>query len=261
MELLYWGHGRKEKIGTYIREHKHDFCQFEIIFCGTRSCQSENKLFKLHRGEIIFIPANVSHRFVDTSSDLEYFSFKFRVENPEKMPKKTFKLPHDFFVDWIFDDFRRLAQDDTYSRSPLHLRLITYLVNALYEHILQEKYSSNEPLLLSTMRKEVYRRGAEANMSEVAEDMNMSIPQLRREFKRIMKKYPPDAAHWETPSDFLKSELTKIASNHLLESNISIGEIAEMLWFTNIYTFSRYFKTNTGYSPSEYRKKFRKIDE
>ena len=75
MELLYWGHGKKEKIGTFSRVHKHDFCQFEIIFCGTRNCQSENKIFKLHRGEIIFIPANVSHRFVDTSSDLEYFSF------------------------------------------------------------------------------------------------------------------------------------------------------------------------------------------
>ena len=75
-----------------------------------------------------------------------------------------------------------------------------------------------------------------------------------------MKKQPPDTGYWENPSDFMKNELTKIAANHLLESNISIGEIAEMLWFTNIYTFSRYFKNNTGYSPSEYRKKFRKID-
>lgn len=258
MELLYWGHGKKEKIGTFSRVHKHDFCQFEIIFCGTRNCQSENKIFKLHRGEIIFIPANVSHRFVDTSSDLEYFSFKFRVENPEKLPQTTSKLPHDFLVDWIFDDFRRLAQDDTYSRSPLHLRLITHLLNALYEHI-SEKYSSNEPPLLVTMRKEVYRHGAKADMGAVAEDMNMSITQVRREFKRIMKKQPPDAGYWKKPSDFIKNELTKIAANHLLESNISIGEIAEMLWFTNIYTFSRYFKTNTGYSPSEYRKKFRKI--
>ncbi|MBR2358520.1 MAG: helix-turn-helix domain-containing protein [Lentisphaeria bacterium] len=256
IELLYWGHGQNDKIGKYVHKHKHDFCQLEIILCGSRKCQSDSKLFKLHQGEAVFIPMNVWHKFVDTSPDLEYFSFKFRVDDVDKMPRQIFKLPHDFLIDWILDDFRRLANNDMYNRSPLHLRLITHLLDTLYRHLLLEKYILQEPPLLTAMRQQIYRCGVMANVSYIAEEMHISTTRLRREFKRVMKNLPPRTVYWENPSDFLKHELTRIIAAHLRESQMSIGELAEMFHFSNVYTFSRYFKVNTGYSPSVYRKKF-----
>lgn len=42
----------------------------------------------------------------------------------------------------------------------------------------------------------------------------------------------------------------------LTYSNLSISEVAETVGFSSLYYFSKYFKKSTGYSPSEYKKKW-----
>lgn len=44
------------------------------------------------------------------------------------------------------------------------------------------------------------------------------------------------------------------AKKCLLKTNLSVTEISESLNFTDVYTFSRFFKSYTGISPREYRK-------
>jgi len=48
--------------------------------------------------------------------------------------------------------------------------------------------------------------------------------------------------------------LLAFACKHLRESDVGIGELSDMLHFNNVYTFSRFFKSKTGLSPSAYRK-------
>ena len=45
------------------------------------------------------------------------------------------------------------------------------------------------------------------------------------------------------------------AKKMLYQSKLSIGAIAEKMSFSDIYSFSRFFKNNEGISPTEYRKK------
>ena len=52
---------------------------------------------------------------------------------------------------------------------------------------------------------------------------------------------------------YYKEKRLAHAKKLLLESNRSIAEIAECLHFTDIYTFSRFFKNCTGSSPTAYR--------
>ena len=255
IKLLFWGHGKKGQ-KAHIIWHKHEYCQLEIIFSGSRDCLLKDKVIKLHQGDAFFIPMNVLHKFTDVDNDLEYISLKFRVDDVDKMPRRVCKLPHDFLVNWLTDDFKRLVNDDIYKSSPLHLRLMTYLTDALFQHLQNEKPVQDEPELLNLMRRVIFRYGVTASVGGIAEEMQMNITQFRREFKRVMKTLPLEDRLWKNPSDFLKYELTRMIAVHLRESKINIGELAEMFRFSNVYTFSRYFKVNTGYSPSAYRKKF-----
>ena len=86
----------------------------------------------------------------------------------------------------------------------------------------------------------------------LAEEMNMNVYKLRRKFKRAMQDLPL-AARYESPQQFIKNELLALACKHLQASSVSIGELSDMLNFNNVYTFSRFFKNNTGLSPSQYR--------
>jgi AraC-like DNA-binding protein len=54
---------------------------------------------------------------------------------------------------------------------------------------------------------------------------------------------------------YYKEKRLAYAKKLLLETKRSVAEIAEYLHFTDVYTFSRFFKNSTGKSPSVYRKR------
>lgn len=60
-------------------------------------------------------------------------------------------------------------------------------------------------------------------------------------------------------SDYLSEVKLEEAKYRLSETNQSISQIASSLAYSNFSYFSRMFKTETGLSPGEYRKKYRKI--
>lgn len=89
---------------------------------------------------------------------------------------------------------------------------------------------------------------AQTTVGELAERMELDRDTLSREFSRDcgipLKKY-------------LLREILRRAEKLLIEPGISIREAAKMLNFTNEFYFSRFFKTNTGNSPRDYRQRFR----
>ena len=59
-------------------------------------------------------------------------------------------------------------------------------------------------------------------------------------------------------SDYLSEVRLQEAQYRLTETSQSISEIASSLSYSNFSGFSRMFKNETGLSPAEYRKKYRK---
>lgn len=58
----------------------------------------------------------------------------------------------------------------------------------------------------------------------------------------------------KTASHFLKEHLLLEAKVLLYQSNLTIKEISNELGFNDLSYFGRFFKNNTGYTPSEFRK-------
>ncbi len=74
-----------------------------------------------------------------------------------------------------------------------------------------------------------------------------------KSLSNIIKKYDN-----RTPIEIIKERRQLQAVRMLKNTSKSIKEIAHELSFTDIYTFSRFFKTNTGIAPSHYKKKIAK---
>ena len=55
--------------------------------------------------------------------------------------------------------------------------------------------------------------------------------------------------------NYYRARRTEYAKRVLRGSSLPVGVLAEQLNFTDVYSFSRFFKMQTGMSPSEYREK------
>lgn len=84
------------------------------------------------------------------------------------------------------------------------------------------------------------------NLSFYADKLNISIKYLSISVKEITHK---------PASSFIALTVTNEAKRLLLETNYSISYIAEELNFSDQYSFGKFFKKHTNFSPLTYRKK------
>ena len=59
----------------------------------------------------------------------------------------------------------------------------------------------------------------------------------------------------QTPMQWIHLFIIGQAKHLLLQSDLQVKEIADRLGFPEQFTFRNYFKTHTGVSPTEYRKR------
>lgn len=89
--------------------------------------------------------------------------------------------------------------------------------------------------------------GDEIGVADLAEQASLSSSQLHREFSRCFGI---------TPNHYIREVRIGVA-RHLLESDqLTMAEIATRCGFYDQSHFSRQFKTSTGLSPLQYRKRF-----
>lgn len=81
-------------------------------------------------------------------------------------------------------------------------------------------------------------------VNQLSEEMNMSASNLAKCFKQDTGT---------TLKEYINAQLVQTSKEKLLLGDSSIKEIAFGLGFTDEFYFSRFFKKQTGYSPTDYR--------
>lgn len=85
------------------------------------------------------------------------------------------------------------------------------------------------------------------SLTEVATELRISYDHFRKRFKMISGI---------SPSSYRSQIQINQASKLLLETRISITQIAEQLGFCDVFHLSKRFKQATGFSPQQFRKRF-----
>jgi AraC-like DNA-binding protein len=116
----------------------------------------------------------------------------------------------------------------------------TVIRNLIHNKPLSRHYDRIRPAILHIQN--YYMK--EIPIETLASLCNLSIRQLTRYFQEVYNK---------SPHEFHIEIRLRIAQDLLLNSNITISEIAEFIGYDSIYSFSRVFKQFQGLSPRNWQ--------
>ncbi|MDQ1913949.1 AraC family transcriptional regulator [Paenibacillus sp. GD4] len=206
-------------------------------------------------GELIYCPPGLTfYREMVSPLGLHYIGFEFAGSPlPEPQPPSVLSLPADG---------KRLASNFAYLRK-LHLAVDPrsalrkqMILNDIWqlscevwegEHRQDElsRLADSEDALMNRAAEWLYRHAhSPFGMSELSHMLGLSPVQFTRRFRKSFRM---------TPSDFVRSLRIRKAAGLLLDTDLTLNQIASRCGFENGFYLSRVFAQSMGMSPSKYR--------
>lgn len=251
-------------------DHKHK--AFEIILCtqNTYSITVENEVYKLHEGDIIFIPPMSVHSITAPETgerfimlfDLKFFDYfksKKEILNFFSSTKviginsTTHLYPLIYSslnrIIQLYFAFSELNEVEIYSELLKIVSLMTHSTEATDEE--DEKIITHSEIYNKFVRVLTY---IETNYSEDLdlESVAKTAGFSKYHFSRLFKQYTDSTFY-----DYLCSKRI-LEAKKLLLTNTPVTDVAFQVGFNNLTTFCRCFKKYSGCSPTQYKNKISK---
>lgn len=267
--ILYMEHTKDFVFGG----ESHDFWEFAYIDKGSVMFTADSREFLLKGGEMVFHKPNEFHKLAadQTPPNLSVVSFVCNSPAMKYFENKIFKLSGEernilsALIDEGLSVFEPLTPTPPImgmrekAASPLAARQMTFnlleqfLIALLRrsDSVIHRESRSVSKIEKSDYPEEIYNilifleQNVEKTLTvtEISEHFHMSENALKKHFAKY--------AHCGVIAKFndIKLQHAKIL---IRELNLNFTEIAEVLGFSSVHYFSRFFKIKTGMAPSEY---------
>lgn len=127
----------------------------------------------------------------------------------------------------------------------LSLRSLVYQLCAELQHIREKAYSAKDKRITSAKEYlDIHFKEPGCLAKAVA-----ATGLTARRFGELFRN-----RYQTTPNRYILFRKVEYAKNILLLGNLSVAEVAELSGFSDVYYFSKVFKTETGITPSAFRK-------
>ena len=255
---LYWFHAIAAKDAAFYQSdkaHRHTFFELHFILDGAITYVSEGEQIPLVRGEwLMFAPGQV-HSISSYTSSLVKCSVAFTI--PENQPiyaALISKCGEKTNICTDIEDCLHFIASIGESKSPYTNTLIKNRVFELIHSVADVMTVSSKDVAATVdgtdvrvfKVKQFVRDNPNVffNCGYLASYCGISEKQLGRLFLR-----------YEGMSllSFLHSEKISFAKRILSQTDMTLSEISDDLGFSNVYYFSRFFKSHTGLTPGEFR--------
>ena len=150
-----------------------------------------------------------------------------------------------------------------YLLKPLHFNELEQALEKIAEQIIEDKKTdqliktlriydngddsgADKPLVAKIKSYIATNRDAKLTREDVANHFHMNADYLNRIFKKDLGL---------TINEYLVQERIKIAKELLINTNMTISDIANFIGYSNFSYFSKMFKESTGLSPLKFRTK------
>lgn len=241
-EILYWGRGSSNQASPHV----HSFFQLEIGIRGAFRGIGAGEVFEIGPGDCWLIAPEELHGFREVERPFEFVSIKFN------FPRFSFRHENNAVTARLAANLVELLPETAPPpfSDDARLRLLNGQLYLLLEELHRNAGPPKKatPPLLRTIAEAVLRRGYRLNVNLLADELNLTLSQLKYQFQKVNHTASPNLKH------YLDSLLIFAAGNHLRYSDLKPGAIAQMLNFPDVYTFSRFFKHRTGRTPRDFRR-------
>ena len=244
-----WRHTHPEN--TVEKEHKHDAIEMVYYLRGEGDTIIDGKKYPYKAGTVCYIPQGVIHsEYHKAETEVLFFGFHIASEMYAEMEAGVYEDEQEQLLK-IFTNIEKENKD----RGIHHRRMMGALTNQLMILLIRSVDSSK--VILDELPKAMQevckyiRLNSHMDLSaiEIAKQKGYSYDYFRHQFK----KYCGIGL-----KEFIQHERRNAVIDRLLCSEESIYDIAKKYNFSDVPTFSKWFKKMTGLSPTAYRKQFKK---
>ena len=237
---------RSRKAQTKVSIHSHKAYEFVYFFSGKGVLEYDENSFEFSKGSYYLMEPEKKH------SEFYYNTGKSLViqfESPEDLPVLS------------------LAQkDDKLNLYPISERIHLELTDQQYGFFSLIQGLTNEIIILLSRQHHAHIQKNDLqlhqaisyideyfmtsiNINEIATECHYSNDHFRILFKNITGKLP---------KDYIVAKRIKLAKQQLRETDYSLQTIASNCGFEYYTHFTMTFKKKTGFTPGDYRSKFKK---
>ncbi|MCC2684533.1 MAG: AraC family transcriptional regulator [Paenibacillaceae bacterium] len=226
------------------KPHIHEYWQLEIVVQGAILSRTLNEEHLLETGDMLLVPPGWEHGFWYNMPGVTWITVKFEREKDE-LPVWGGIIRGNQFTSRLIASFKSAIRDTAYK--PYEKVFINGFLETIFHYIHSDEFHmTDDPakLLVKRVTDQIMARDGRAVMiSDLAEELSYTRSHLSKKFKEIT-------------GENLKSYIDQIRIQKIKELLLyrehSISEIAVDLGFTDIFSFSRFFKKHTGESPRQF---------
>lgn len=220
-------------------------CGLTLILSGEIKFLSEKEELVASGGDIIIQNKGDNYRLEANGMEVEYIVMSYLSE-PENVFSNIGRVYRTNHVMRYADAFKRVA--DTYFYSETSYKP---MIRALAQEIICNIIRDNETDMISDVKKSAIAAkyyieeysGKFLSSSDIARAAGCSESRLRQLFKKT---------YGMSPNKYLNLIRIERAKKMISSNLFTIGEIATLCGFKNVYYFSRVFKDFTGTTPGKY---------
>lgn len=253
----------QEKAGREHSDNRHRHRLWSLDFCsdGEIRIEVESRNYGFKRGDIMLIAPGQNHRFIYSGKPFLCYSFKFELPNfpasgksqtiyaghPDGLKKRLAVIEAVRACLFGFCPEELLAGPFSFPVSDSYegIHILEELLYGVACHYLYGKAKQTREItadsLLSKMSEFIYIHGGRPISAEdLAAHLNYSAGYLRT----LVRQHTGNST-----KRFIDLERIRIIKEMLLYSDIRMKELADMMQFSDVKYFTRFFRKHTGETP------------
>lgn len=242
--------------------HNHTFFQLIAFTHGNGKIKIENESYQINNGQIYLIPPQQTHSIhSEANGSIYIMDIKFAVNNRHLFSALK-DVPYPFLssdFNWYIKNFEKII-GESLQQQEYYYAIICNILFDMLVHIIRElkKTETKHVTTYEDVKTKIYKGiniqslleyiqfnyASIISLDDLIEIAHTNKTTLTCIFKDLFNT---------TPIRYINSIRMKKAKELLTNTDISIGEIAELTGFQSIHYFSRFFKTWESTTPVEYR--------
>lgn len=228
-------------------------CEIFCVFSGKGKLVFRGRTYRLEKNQIVVLPAGESHAYTSDDKDPLGMSWvEFYGGDSNRLTRHIVNVQGPVIEGAVFADTcaavgilqQKLMIDEKQNVSPEVYHILFGILKN------EERYLMSE--ILQDVKKNFMRAEAfiDAHLKDkitnrqLAEVCGISVPYFIQQFKKIYRM---------TPQEYVMRRRVRKGRNLLINTRLSVDEIADSLGFCNASHFIRRFKEAEGMTPVQYR--------